>query len=780
VSTAYYDIYQGEVFSLCETIVVHSSATAVAINNGLIEQGIAVDTLNPASWKYYLNLQGIYHESDQPMSVISLDTLQIIPFTVDNLLTNRATAREYVYGSAYYNALLAQYPNQENLIRGVLNPVTLVTDVDGNLVIPDDGTILYYDPTLVEEAETNLIDKLQTWIYAFYSRWNVGAYALTDALYPAAQLIPLFAYMPMVVLNIRLANCKTRFAHSYHIGRYLASNGNLDAYLDSLTTGQALWLYRNIQYLKRNAGKQSTFQWLMYNILTVRGLPLAEWNMTHDLSNMPQSLYPTPTFTRTPLNFGFSFAGTDTKTLDEIFDLENPVAKDNQTVEVYDEATALISMENSLSNKLKTKILESEVTDLTDAVPYTFTDTLLNHWMYWAASNRYRSVLGLTDTHTGLAFNLSVLDAFVLYLYAYNYANGIVLIDVPNPSACHVQRVPMPSVGELEEIVEAQYVTKAQITGMVDALPPLGIFISTEAFYDACLDVQAGIEYARALYDATEEVTARAQMEQMTQRCYCDVFLPIGGGTYVDWLQVRGLNFSEYSAEEWSALATQIITEATGIDLLNVRNLKDLQAAMLGVMSQLSSYSIQYIQTINASTIKVVEWNMQRVGGVDGEGADLTSCNELGAYALDIGASSSDLSDVELFSGDGIDVACSMIPVELVQAPCGVSFDHSAEMNYLDRAMIPVINFSIADDVVQALPDIALNLVAPYYEVLTLTDLSEGFNTQSIDEYLTLTAQDRQILKDRFIGAISMPLASAIQTFILDGLYYPGQDTLIP
>lgn len=784
MSTPYYDIYINSVFSLAHTLVIHSSATATAMNNGILQnpalqaQGITVNQNDNTTWKYYMNLQGQYHPSDIPMSVVSLDTLQTIAFTVANLQTNRATARAYAFGSSYYNSLVAKYPTQENLIRGILNPVTLQKDSTGQFVIPEDGTILWYDPTLVESNEENLIPELQTWLYAVMDRWNVPAYTLADDLYAAAQLGMLFSMLPSKILNIRLANCKTRFVHSFHVREYLASNGGLDSYVDTLSTKQLLWLYRNIQYIKRNAGKQSTFHWLVDNIMTEAGLPLAEWNMGHDTSQMPTNLLPTVEFTRNPLNFGYSLVGKDSMSIEQMFDLEAGMAKDNLTVESDDIATATVKMENSPFNTLKTKVLESSVIDMTDASLYTLSDCLLNQWMYWAYSGRYRAVVNLTDPQTGIPFTMPVLDAFIAYLYAYNKVNGFTLVDVPPIVACHVQRIPSPSLSELQGIVDSAYISTNDLNTVLGNLPSIGIYISTDAFYDACLDIQTGIMAGRALYVAEEDLNVRAQMEIATQRCYCDVLLSLNGGsalTYDNWFQTKGYIWPNYSTDEWQDLANQLIQEATGIDLLNIRNLKDLQSSMLRLMAQLSSYSIQYIQSINTSTIKVIDWNALRVGNWNSSTADLIRDGLMASDVLEVKYSQTTFLSDDLYMGEGLDYAFNAELNESIALEIDTEPFVQGNFKYVDRYQMPVITFTVPDDVVLPLPDTALNLVSPDYVPLDLLSLAQGFNMDSLDAYSQLTEQDRTTLRNRFLGVLSTPISSALHNYILDGLNYPPE-----
>jgi hypothetical protein len=795
-STPYYDIYVNSVYQLAQTLVIQSSATATAMNNAILENpayqadDITVNPDDNTTWKYYMNLQGLYHPVDTLMYVTSLDTLQTIAFTVANLQLNTATARAYSFGSDYYNALVSRFPTQENLIQRILNPLVLEKDSTGQFVVPADGSILWYDDTLVESNETNLISKLQEWIYVVMDRWNIPAYTITDDLYAAAQLGILFSLMPKKILNIRKANCRTRFVHSFHVREFLASNGGLDSFVDTLDTAQLLWLYRNLPYLQRNAGKQATFQWLVANIMTAAGLPLAEWNMTENTSQMPGELLPTPQFTRNPLNFGYSVTGNDTITLDDMFNLESGCAIGNPSNLEYDLSGAQVLMENSQINQLKTKVLESSVIDMTDAVPYTLSDCLLNQWMYWAYSGRYRAVVNLTDPQSGAPFSMPVLDAFITYLYAYNMANTVgndpsgefTLVYVPTVTAGHVQRIPPPTAAELAGLVDSSLVSASDIANVLSNIPVASIYIATDAFYDACLDIQNGILANVALTAAEEDLNARAQMEIISQRCYCDVVLPLGGQTgsqitYAQWFLQKGYTWPTYTAEEWGDLATQLISEATGIDLLNVRNLADLQASMLSLMAQLSSYSIQFIQSINTSTIKVDQWNAARIGTYNVAESDLIQNGLMASYPIKADALSEEFLQYDMYqdSGAGFETAYLGTSKELMAIPIDVHASLDGNIKLQDRVQMSIINFWTPPDVVKSLPGLALNLVSPDYVPLNLQSLSNGFSSQSLTAYAEMTAQDRQILLQRFLGALSNPISSVLHQTLLDGLKKPAE-----
>jgi hypothetical protein len=369
----YYQVYTNSVYALASSLVVKSSDTANAINIGLqTKYGTnIVDPNDQTTWKYYLNLSGEYHPTDTVMQVVSVDTLQTIDFTRENLQFHRGTQAAYAYGSTPYLELVNKYPGQEQLIMGILYPANLA-----NTIAAQDGTIVSYPGFLVEPNEYSLINRLQEWIYSYYVRWFNPQYGLSDDLYVPVFLAIMYINLVPAIITFRLKACMTNEVHSFHMRQYLASHGLLDVYLDFMTRQQALFLYRNIAYIERNSGKRETFDWLMANILTSIGLPLAEFEMRHDVSGMPASLTPLLTFQKNPLNTKFNYDGVNEYTLNQVFDKEDPLAKDNITYRDVEETRTEDVMQASLSNRLKTKLLESTIIDYTGSEHYTLADTL--------------------------------------------------------------------------------------------------------------------------------------------------------------------------------------------------------------------------------------------------------------------------------------------------------------------------------------------------------------------------------------------------------------------
>lgn len=168
----YYQLYINQTLQLAETIVIKSATTAETLNQQIYGDsgGLALISTDPTTWKYYLNLAGQYHPVDQVMTVISMDTQGEIIFNRENLLIHLATARAYAYGTRAYIDLVGRYPNQEQLILGILYPTDMAT-----AIAADDGAILSYPADYVESNEHSLIPKLQQWIniYKEHGKWKV-------------------------------------------------------------------------------------------------------------------------------------------------------------------------------------------------------------------------------------------------------------------------------------------------------------------------------------------------------------------------------------------------------------------------------------------------------------------------------------------------------------------------------------------------------------------------------------------------------------------------------
>lgn len=601
---AYYRLYILSIIKLVATLVIKSKYTATAINARLTSLGHSVDPDDPYSWKYYKNLAGEYHSTNQMMVITSLDTLEQIEFTKANLLIHRATRREYTYGNRYYNDLRAAYPDQEMLINGIINPIDIEASISA-----DDHTILSYDKSLVEPQEQQLFSDLQRYVKLYFNRYDNTDYGLFEPYYYPMLISGLYSKIVLEVMNSRKRVRKTEQAHTYHIRQYLLSHNNaVGLEFDYMSMKQKLFLYRNILYLNRNLGREETFEWITQKVLTDRGFSLAGYNVGHSYENLETDLKPIVQFDRFTLNGIAAATGAEQKTVGELLDLEIPVARDNLLERNDVETKATQAMQVSLWNQLPTKVLESNVIDRGDAEPFTLSSVLLNHWIYLSHYKRYTSVVTFTNPSNGDVYRLNVKNAFIFYLYAYNKANDIELTHVPVIGANRVRRIPLPTLKELQDLTDRKVVPNYYLRYILDTQVPMSKYISTEAFFEMCRDVHGVMLSHRNMRHYAWDYRTEGQLHRVIDRCYMDIRIDLADNKPYDvWLNEVGIDTSAMGRLEYAQMATDILKSATGADVFNVASVKEIHAAMLRIMRELSSYSVQYIGVINDSPIKIID-----------------------------------------------------------------------------------------------------------------------------------------------------------------------------
>ena len=195
-------------------------------------------------WKYYLNISGVKHWSDETIFITSLDTLEEIEFNKLVLQNHPTTKEEYSMNSRYYLSLVNKYPNMTLYIKGTLFPCELEQSIQAS-----DGEILAYDKSLVEPQEQSLIINLQDSIYRYLANHDSPSFGLVDDLFPAVSFASLIKFTLSKLKNLRERAERTNEVHSYFVKQYLDSHYDLGKYIPYMTLEQMLYLYRNIKTL---------------------------------------------------------------------------------------------------------------------------------------------------------------------------------------------------------------------------------------------------------------------------------------------------------------------------------------------------------------------------------------------------------------------------------------------------------------------------------------------------------------------------------------------------
>jgi len=213
---------------------------------------------------------------------------------------------------------------------------------------------------------------------------------------------------------------------------------------------------------------------------------------------------------------------------------------------------------------------------------------------------------------------MSVKDAFIVFLYAFNKSRGVTFSRIPPIRARRVRRPVLPSVADMRAVVATQKVNDKALAQLRDKQPPMGTYISVQAFREFATEVYKAQNRQRNQYSQFEDRTARAMAESAASLLYQDTLCDIGDSQlYTNWFDARGLDTEQLSDLELDLLANDILTQILGEDITGSSFLAELQKNMLELMERLSSYTVQYLQSINNTSYRVLDTVMPRFGDLD-------------------------------------------------------------------------------------------------------------------------------------------------------------------
>lgn len=592
--------YVRDNIAFCRTLVVKFEDLAL-LDNRLIKQYYNIDAGDDKSkWRYYMNLNGEYHVTDQMMTVKSLDDNEIINFTKENLVLHPATKNAYRQGGYYYSRLVDEFAYQRELINGILNPIPISEAIGA-----PNYKILRYNEDYVHWNEIQLIPDLQAWIDNVAYQWFGTEYKYTDNLMHAALILHMYSSIFQYILTNRYEKRFSRYAHPFYIWSLLQSNGISPIYKDLLNPKQTMWLFRNIDYVLRNLGKQDTFEQLMEILLSERDIPLSKYDMVFDTMDMPVDLSPTAQYQTERLNLKERFGLARTlRTINLTMTKEIPDAYDNDTN--YDKYLPLTTLTTRFgeAGNYPIKVLESEMTDTTNRQPETFFHVLNSELIYLAKNDMYDIQIDFTEPLTGNSFTMPVQEAITLWHHLLNIYLGNDDCDkIVAYYYSKAMKIKPPSLKQLMSLGGHPTLEQDWCTDLLKTHIPQYRIISPTAFY----------QNAKAIFDAKwdqKKMTARfpqiayySRRENAASNLYETGYAKLSSyNKYSELIEKYGLELETYSKEDSLILMWEIWRKMTGWDQFTHQTIAELQSGMIGLMKFLSSYSLQYIKQTDVQT----------------------------------------------------------------------------------------------------------------------------------------------------------------------------------
>lgn len=778
-----FKVYLDKCIALIHTMVIKSDKQAQDMNAlvALRTRTTFKDT-NRHKWIYYLHVSGEYHETDKPMYIISMDTMERILFNKENLKRHRATRKEYSYGGHKYEELVAMYPENELLIKGILNPV----DID-KAIEAEDGTILSYDSRYVEINEHSLMEELQRYIYHMHERWYQKQYNIDHRHYNLTHWGVVYQKLVSAVMDIRMSKCLTNEAHSYHYRRFLASHGFLDFYLDYLTLKQCLRLYKNIRWVERYVGQKHTQRWLIRNIMTERNLPIAEFNAIQTYEMTSDTARAIPRFEKTSLN-GLEMVDHEVETLNlrQLMDKEDPLAPYNLQEREFEEAHARDVFDESLASELKTKVLESKAVDWTDSETVILPNVLMDLWVDLAYRNMYRAYIQVTHPLSGETIPLDAKNALLMLTLAASKIVGTKDDCIPDFTIGMLPRKRMPNRTYLHGLaVEKWRIQPWFLDYLEETFTPVRPVMTTYDFYEQAEAIFKTINQQIETAQQDEDMDATTYKTVMVYNLYrTEVvsFRKPGLMTFKDFLDGISFDIKGFTKDDWTKLATTIYQGMTGLANIKVQTKINIHKAMIALMTKLSSYSVHYIREINEQPIRATHFRALRVG--DSNNTSTEHVQEMdGNYTpeiLFVDTHSEDLDGPVLFdhgvrvlNHDGMGTDAE------TQGFMEFEIDPSVGDLYLDKDDFMV---NIESDIQTGIGcwqygDDLTGVdnpagIPPYPGVLSWFRLPDNIKKQISDKWRTNLNWDEEAQNE---GDPRMPLAEALRNNDLNGFHYNNE-----
>ena len=650
IKNGYVTEYLDNAFLFIQTLVFKLSDLASLANEEVVQKyGVdAVDLQHPETWKYYLNISGEYHPTDTLMRVVSIDTLQEIDFTKENLAIHTATASAYSFGTRDYYALIAKYPTQVRLINGIVNPCDKTKAMEA-----EDGTILAYRKDLIEANEHTLLQSLEMVIKNMLFRWYNQQFNISSPLYASTFLTQLYMQLVPKFLNLRWERCHTNEVHSFHVRMFLSSHRETDRYLAYLTKEQALWLYRNIRYIERNSGRAEQFHTLIEHLLTKRQIPIGGYSIRH--IDEFESYQPKVVARLDLLNADVNAFRDDVQEVIEVYNRELLMEPGNAEYLEQHQEESINLLRRSASTAIQTKVLHSSMIDLTNAVPETYEDVAIREWCHLSNMGIYDAYVSFKDPKTSIVYSVTAEDAFIYLYYISLMHDGYTVTQIPNYLNLRQRRHPKPSVEDLLSVTDR---VKFDLTAIAQDLianqPAILPCHSVSSFNTLITSIYQECYRHWFLISSIEDYYERAQVDNMTNMLFETkrTVLNFEASTIDAWLFSKNLPTYDYSRDEAEALISAIYQAATGVKDDAYARLSNIQKAMISLMTELSSYSIQITSEINEDGLLLINWPAVRLGNLTQSQSD-TRYIESEVLIDSLGGAVANHTDLTTNLGDG-------------------------------------------------------------------------------------------------------------------------------
>lgn len=572
-----------------------------------------IPTDDMRTWKYFLNMAGVKHFTNSDVKIKLLENNELVSLSKEILQTFTYTRDELRKNGSYLDNLLYTYPNDYSYIKGCIYPM----DID-EAINAKDGTILSYDPLYIDSNEYNLIPELQEFVQGFYDRYNISEFALTDDLYFTSFLGVLYSKIPNKIVNIRFSKIFTNEVHSFHLEHFFRSNLDLWDNVSKLNNETKFWLYKNLDYLTKHIGTESTFETVLEKIFNTNNIGVGEYYLenkdliinpnTNDLKS-PVFVDNGVKFTTSKLNDSYIMDNNNNLSTNTIINLELTTVNDYDVkfeAELVDDVIRNQSkvLDNSIINKQKTKILDINTIKLFNSNGVDDLLSIMDNWLYLASNNKYTRKLYYTDPNTKNTNEITPLEGFYILLKYLLKLNNNININLTTLKWSKIINSEITSSDNLiNGLFHGEYIRN--LADEIYDLLPNDIYNVNNA-----LEFKDYMEIRNTLYNHIWLLDSNVcnpivsgNLKHIVNRLYIngEVDLRVNGNslTIDGLLNTLGLNFTIADNYDIYSSIKELFLTFTGINISVYEELDKDTDNYIEILNKLTSYTLQIIKSVD-------------------------------------------------------------------------------------------------------------------------------------------------------------------------------------
>lgn len=438
------DKFYNDSRSLSNSLVVKINDIAKAMEIAYL-MPLDLSLHDHTKFRYYQHLKGEYYVSppeygydppykDREVLIKVIETEEFLVLTKDLLELYQVTREELLKQGDYYIDLINNNPDMITFIHGCLFPNDYTLE---ELIDLPDGSIIGYNPTLVEPQEYDLIPKLEKYIQDVLGRWHVNDYMVGDELYIHSMLAVLYGHIPNKIVNIRLNNIRSHQVHSFFLEVYFNSKFNLWENIKILKQETIIWLYLNLDYLGKHIGRNEIFNTLVHKILSENNVGIGEYLLqAEDPILIDHKVYDPKTIPTSPIKATVEKVGLNSKFIydnNDNISIEEALKREFQITDKYEKERIEFLTEfykNNINRHIrdinKTKILEVSTLKIFNGFNIDPFQVLFDYWTYLLGNDIYGSFtddsiitakIDFTDPNTGIPYNITSRGGYYILLY---------------------------------------------------------------------------------------------------------------------------------------------------------------------------------------------------------------------------------------------------------------------------------------------------------------------------------------------------------------------------